>query len=165
MRVAVLLALQLAVIIMSETANAKTATDCEAVYQAVTDEHAFPTPESKIRYLRDRGRDCKGTGIYESRLAYFYVAAGNTDEAVKVLNEGLATANSYHKELKYSLADIDVSKGQLDSALGKAAQLQQEYRDWFGGYMLAAKITLMQGKFAESIKHGTEANKRSPTSS
>jgi tetratricopeptide (TPR) repeat protein len=165
MRVSALLVLELAVVMTSQTAMAKTATDCEAVFQAVTDAKAFPTPESKVQYLRERGRDCKGTGIYESRLAYFYVQAGNLDEAVKVLNQGLSTANEYHKELKYSLADIYVTRGQLDRAFASATQLKDEYRDWYGGYMLLAKITLMQGKFAESVKYGTQANERAPSSS
>ncbi len=139
--------------------------DCEAIYQAVTDAKAFPAPEKKIQHLLYRGRSCRGTGIYESRLAYFYVQAGDLDAAVKVLNQGLSTPNDYQKELKYSLADIDVAKGDLDKGFRNATRLKDEYPDWFGGYVLLAKVTLMQRRFAESIQYGTEANKRSPNAS
>ena len=139
--------------------------DCEAIYQAVTDAKAFPAPEKKIQHLLYRGRSCRGTGIYESRLAYFYVQTRELDAAVKVLNQGLSTPNDYHKELKYSLADIDVAKGDLDKGFQNATRLKDEYPDWFGGYVLLAKVTLMQRRFAESIQYGTEANKRSPNAS
>lgn len=146
-------------------AGSKAAVDCEAIYQAVTDSTAFPTSQSKIRHLSEQGQGCRGTGLYESRLAYFYVESGKIDEAARVLNQGLSTRNDYHKQLKYSLADLDVTRGRLDQALRNATALKTEYPDWFGGYMLLAKITLMQRRFAESIQYGMEANKREPNSS
>jgi tetratricopeptide (TPR) repeat protein len=164
MRVAALIVVEVALVMMSETAAAKPA-DCEALFQAVTDARAFPTPASKLQHLRERGGHCRGTGMYESRLAYLYVQMGKTDEAVKILNDGLSTPNAHHKELKFALVNIEVARGQLDKAFENATRVKREYPDWFGGYVLLAKISLMQGRFAESIQYGTAANKLSPNPS
>ncbi|MGY3441252.1 tetratricopeptide repeat protein [Bradyrhizobium sp. USDA 4473] len=165
MRILMAAVLELALATICQLSVARAATDCEAVYHAVADAKTFPTPKSKAQYLRDNAQDCKGTGIYESRLAYFYVQSGELDEAVRVLKEGLSTPNSFHRELKYSLADIDVTRGELGRAFENGMKLKDEYSDWYGGYMLLAKVTLMQGQFAESVRYGSQANKLSPNSS
>lgn len=147
---------------VANMSNAADVTRCEGLYQSVMDSKRFPNSESKIKYLRDNGRSCEGTGIYESRLAYFYVDAKRFSDAEKTIRDGLSKPNPYHKQLKYSLVDIDVLQGRLDVAFSKAIRLQQEHEDWYGGYLLLSKITLMQRRFEESIQYAIESNKRSP---
>jgi hypothetical protein len=76
--------------------------------------------------MRDQGKGCKGTGLYESRLAFFHGQSGKMDKAAKVLNEGF---------------------GEASTCIG------------YGGYVLLAKITLMQRRFAcaRKLPYGTPA--------
>jgi tetratricopeptide (TPR) repeat protein len=140
--------------------NAADSERCEDIFHFAKESQKLSSNESRLKYLLDNGKECEGTGLYESRLGYFYVEMQRYSDAEKVLNAGLSKPNEYHKQLKLSLIDIDVLKGHFDSAFAKAIKLQQEYSDWYASYFLLMRITLLQGRFEDAIRYAMESNKR-----
>lgn len=136
---------------------------CSLYFEEIKDDQRFPTIESKLKFFLAHKEKCGGTGLYDSRLSYLYAQIGDIPSAREALKKGLSTKNEYHTSLKYSMVDLWVQEGELDKAYQAAKQLVAEHGDWHGGYMLLAKITLMQQKFSESINYGKKANSLEPS--
>jgi tetratricopeptide (TPR) repeat protein len=164
MRISFLIYLFILGLIMTEK-TAAVETDCESFYQEMMSNSKHSTPESKIQSLLQQEKKCSGTGLYESRLSYFYGMTGNYKMAKAILEKGLAFKNEYHQQLKYSLVDLLVQQGDMKAAYIDALKLRDEYPEWQASHMLLAKIALMEKKYAESVVHGIKANSLLPTAS
>lgn len=137
--------------------------DCDKIFEEIKNDQLFPTMESKLRYFASFEQSCGGSGLYDSRLSFLYAQVGDIPAARAALEKGLSTDNEYHTSLKYSLADLWVQEGDLEKANKLAENLIVDHADWYGGYMLLAKINLMQQNFEQSVQYGIKANSIEPT--
>lgn len=135
---------------------------CEKLWSEINSRYGSLGLDGMRKALESHRSECVGTGIFESRLSALYFEGGRYDEAEKLLLEGLRRPNPYHKILRFSLADIDIARGNYEGAKAKARDLVKDYPAWEGGYRMGAKAALMQKNFKESIEYGLAANRIAP---
>lgn len=151
------------VVFMTTSTSIAQADLCEQAYREAMNSPKLITAESRIKHLKQFESQCAGSGLYESRLSYFYVENNDYLNAKLVLLRGLEKKNEYHNSLKFSLIDLLVKQGRLEEALADAHQLQQEYPDWYGSFVLLVKITFLQKKYDDSIRYSEKVIALNPS--
>jgi tetratricopeptide (TPR) repeat protein len=138
--------------------------DCEAEFvQVMEDVSRYPDLQSKIKRMEAMAQ-CKGTGIYESRLGEFYTQAGRYTEARDVIRSGLSRKSGYEKNLRLGLSGVDFHQGNLSLAEDEARALIKNYPEWAGGYGALAEVQLVQQHFQDGIENLERANVLEPSS-
>ena len=119
---------------------------------------AFPDLPSKISRMEALASQCRGTGIYESRLGTFYSEAGRLEDARKLLLSGLTHNTAYSKELRLGLFYVDFRQEKMTDAEKQASSLLSDFPTWAGSYNAIAQVQLLQGRFQEAVQNLEHAN-------
>jgi tetratricopeptide (TPR) repeat protein len=143
--------------------SANNAANCETEFvHLMQDASRYPDLASRTKRLEQMGPQCKGTGIYEARLAHFYTEEGRYDEARDMVAQGLKAGSHADKELRLAQTTIEFRQGRLADAERHAVKLIEDFPNWNGGYLSLGETRLVQHRFQEGIEQLEHANALEP---
>lgn len=149
----VLIGLLLSFCLQANVVSAIEKINCEQQFEELIKVGDPLDAQDKVNRMEGLSSTCKGTGIYEARLAKLYSIAGQREKALKTLQKALRARLAYTKELKITLFDTLFVLERAGEAEKIAQELIKDYPSWHGGYLSMAQIALVGNNNKDAISY------------
>jgi tetratricopeptide (TPR) repeat protein len=148
---------------LAKPVGGQTAQDCEALYERVAVEARSATAAERARRLERDGNSCMGTGMFDVKVAFEYMRAGENGKAVQIANSALAKKTQAAKpNLMQVLAQADINNGDFASAERRAREIEREFPKSSASHAILGTVAAKRQDWNALLKHSRAAYEIEP---
>jgi uncharacterized protein HemY len=104
-----------------------------------------------------------GTGMFDVRVAFEYLDAGENDKAVEIAKSALASQRDAKPNLIQVLAQVDINKGDFAAAERQALEIGKEFPRSVASHAILGTIAAKRQDWKGSLEHSRAAYEIEPS--